>query len=57
MCLVFSYDGAVIFIVGEPMQDNKWIEYEKFKKEIAKLGLTPEEYERAIKEFVKALGL
>jgi hypothetical protein len=39
------------------MQDNQWIEYERFKREIAKLNLTPEQYEKAIKEFIELRGL
>jgi hypothetical protein len=35
------------------MPENQWVEYEKFKKEISRLNLTPEEYEKAIKEFIE----
>lgn len=33
------------------MEDNKWKKYEEFKKELKKLNLTPEEYEKRIKEY------
>ena len=33
------------------MEENKWIAYEEFKKELKKLNLTPEEYAKRIKEY------
>jgi len=36
---------------------NKWELYERRKGELKKQGLTPEEYERAIKKLVKELRL
>ena len=33
------------------MEENKWIAYEEFKKELEKENLTSEEYEKRIKEY------
>lgn len=36
---------------------HTWEEYEMLKREIQKLNLSPKEYEEAIRELVKRLGL
>jgi hypothetical protein len=34
-----------------------WIKYEKFKKDISDINLTPEQYEKIIKSISELLGL
>jgi hypothetical protein len=36
---------------------NKWLIYEKLKKQISKIGLTPEQYEKVIKAIAEALNI
>jgi hypothetical protein len=36
---------------------NKWLEYERRKKDLQRKNLTPEEYEEAIKKIAKELGV
>lgn len=38
-------------------EPNKWKIYEERKKELKKLGLTPEEYHKRKLDLVKELGL
>lgn len=43
--------------IDETIPRETWIEYERRKKEIERIGLTPAEYERAIKVIVDELNL
>jgi hypothetical protein len=36
---------------------EEWEEYERLKREVQKLNLSPKEYEKAIRGIVKRLGL
>ena len=39
------------------MQENKWLDYEEFKKKLKEENLTPEEYEKRIKEYCEEHNL
>jgi hypothetical protein len=50
-------EAVVLDDWGRTMIDQRWMEYERMKKKLVEKNLSPKEYEKAIREIAKRLGV